>query len=345
MNEIGDTRERARAAAKAVLGLALMGFFLWLAFRRIALGEFWLALKNARLFPVLQFVGIQFAAFLLRAWRWRALLSEDGESLPFVRVFAALCVGYAVNSAVPRGGEIARVLFLRRLTGASATKGLGAVVVERLLDLAALLFLFPPAMLFYREGLSRLIPRLGQAAWGALGITALGLALAWAFGRRPEKTLRLLRAALQKVWPSREAQVARMGENFLRGMGGLFQKRKAAEVSALSVGIWALHILGIWFLFFSFPFGGNFSSGAGAAITVSFVVVVAFVIPSPGGTGTVHYLAGHALIALFAVPAAEALAYATVLHASATLIPLILGGVFAAFMRPVRQNDSSPPGT
>jgi uncharacterized membrane protein YbhN (UPF0104 family) len=99
LSETGGTRERARGAAKAVLGFVLMGFFLWLAFRRISLGEFWLALKNARFFPVLQFVGIQFAAFLLRAWRWRALLSEDGDGLPFVRVFAALCVGYAVNAA------------------------------------------------------------------------------------------------------------------------------------------------------------------------------------------------------------------------------------------------------
>ncbi len=345
MNETGGTRERARGAAKAVIGFALMGFFLWLAFRRISLGEFWLALKNARLFPVLQFAGVQFAAFLLRAWRWRALLSEDGEGLPFIRVFAALSVGYAVNAAVPRGGEIARVFFLRRLTGTSATRGLGTVVVERLLDLAALLILFPPAMWFYREGLSRLIPGLGQAAWAALGITALGLALAWGFGRHPEKTLRLLRAVLQKVWPSREAQAVQMGENFFQGMGGLFQVRKAAEVSALSAGIWTLHILGIWFLFFSFPFGGSFSSGAGAAIAVSFVVVVAYVIPSPGGAGTVHYLAGHTLTALFAVPAAEALAYATVLHASGALIPLVLGGAFAVFMRPVRENDSSLPRT
>lgn len=342
LSETGGVRERTRAAAKLVLGFALMGVFLWLAFRSISPGEFWHALKSARLFPVLQFIGVQFAAFLLRAWRWRALLSDSGGGLPFIRVFAALTVGYAVNTAVPRGGEIVRVFYLRRLTGASVTVGLGSVVVERLLDLVALLLLFPLAMWFYQEELSRLIPGLGQAAWAALGTTALGLALVWGLGRRPEKTLRLLRAVLRRVWPSREARLAQMGENFLQGLGGLFQKRKAAEVYALSAGIWTLHVFGMWLLFFSFPFGGSLPPGAGAAITVAFIVAVAFLIPSPGGAGTVHYLAAQTLAGLFAVPAAEALAYATVLHASAALVPLVLGGVFGALLRPSRGNDPPP---
>src|SRR3954449_11126733 len=76
---------------------------------------------------------------LMRAERWRAVLNAEGIHAPRAETHSLTVVGYMGNNALPaRAGELLRVFLLGNRTGASKRTILGSVIVERLLDAAAL---------------------------------------------------------------------------------------------------------------------------------------------------------------------------------------------------------------
>ncbi|MEE9255985.1 MAG: lysylphosphatidylglycerol synthase transmembrane domain-containing protein [bacterium] len=331
---------KVRTGAKLALGFALAAVFLWLAFRRIPLGEILRTLADIRLLPVLLAIILQFGAHFARAWRWKLILSSSQPGLRRRRTFAALMVGYAVNTFIPRGGELARALFLRKIAGIPLSAGVSSVLGERLLDLAALAAFLPFTLLPYQESLERIFPGLGRAATLAALAAVAGLVLLWLLARRPDRSVDRIRALLGRLLPSWKERGGAMAETFLLGLGGLFRRKNAWGMIALSAVIWLLYILSNWVLFSAISFNSSFSVGFWDAMALTFVVAVAFTLPSPGGTGTTHFFASQMLLGLFPVLPAEALAYATLVHANALVPTLILGGGFAALMRPAKETPA-----
>ena len=76
---------------------------------------------------------------LLRAERSRLLLKPTGNQVSFSASFLSLMVGYLVNLAVPRGGEVSRCYNLYKLEKTPVEISFGTVVVERIIDLLCLM--------------------------------------------------------------------------------------------------------------------------------------------------------------------------------------------------------------
>lgn len=78
---------------------------------------------------------------LLRAMRWRVLVSSLAM-VPLGRVLAYQMVGYLANNVLPaRAGELVRSHYMGDREGVSRVSILGTIVVERILDVVALLLL------------------------------------------------------------------------------------------------------------------------------------------------------------------------------------------------------------
>src|SRR3954453_8920080 len=76
---------------------------------------------------------------LMRGERWRRVLDAEGIHAPRSEAYSLTVVGYMGNNALPaRAGELLRVFLLGNSTKASKRTLLGSVLVERLLDAAAL---------------------------------------------------------------------------------------------------------------------------------------------------------------------------------------------------------------
>src|SRR5207249_7937150 len=77
----------------------------------------------------------------LRARRWQFLLEPLGQTT-FANAFRATTVGFAASGLLPaRAGEVIRPYFLSRYERMSATGAFATVILERLLDLVAVLLL------------------------------------------------------------------------------------------------------------------------------------------------------------------------------------------------------------
>lgn len=330
------------SGAKTVLGLALTAALLWLAFRQIPLGEFARALGEVGLLPLAAAMACQLLAHWLRAWRWKLFLLRTRPGLRRRDAFAALMVGYGVNVAVPRGGEVARAVFLQRAAGVPLAAGLSTVITERLLDLVTLAALFPPLALIYRGRLERVFPGIGTGVLLTALASAGALGAAWWIARKPAWASAFLGARLRRFSPAGAEWAAGAGGHFLEGLGGIFRRETAAGVALLTGGIWLLYALGFWLLFHSFAFARTASPGPGDALGVTLVVAVAYALPSPGGTGTTHFFASQFLTGLLQVDPAEALAYATLAHLLGAIPGILLGGAYALLARGPEPGKNGP---
>ena len=136
MKEGGGARRRLLLAVAGIgLGLGM----LWVTFRITDLADVRAALKGLRWPLVLVAGALYWAGMGLRVLRWHSLLRE---LIPVRRPAVAelLMCGYAMNNLLPaRLGEIFRADMAKRRLGLSRTMVLGSIVVERVLDLAAIL--------------------------------------------------------------------------------------------------------------------------------------------------------------------------------------------------------------
>ncbi|MCX7366081.1 MAG: lysylphosphatidylglycerol synthase transmembrane domain-containing protein, partial [Alphaproteobacteria bacterium] len=119
----------------AIFGLSAGALCLWLAMRGVDWREAGRIFRAADVRPIAAGVALYGAAMLMRAGRWRGILSFRSP-VGLGVTLKALLAGYAVNSILPaRLGELFRADYMARQSGLSRSGVLASIFVERLLDL------------------------------------------------------------------------------------------------------------------------------------------------------------------------------------------------------------------
>ena len=123
-----------RGTGRAVLGIAISVVALALVFRTVDVPAAMDVLRTAQPQWIALLVAFVIGDILLRAVRWRVLLSPVA-AVPFGTMLASLLVGYLANNILPaRLGEVVRSHDLGTRTGLSRPTILGTIVVERVVD-------------------------------------------------------------------------------------------------------------------------------------------------------------------------------------------------------------------
>ena len=131
------------------LGLGL--FFVWLSVKDIHHTQYLQiqdALKRARHWLIIPALGLIFVAHYSRALRWKILMEPLGYYPRNFNVFAAVMIGYLVNTGVPRLGEVVKCSILARYEKVRVDKLIGTIVMERAVDVVCLFLVFLAALLF-----------------------------------------------------------------------------------------------------------------------------------------------------------------------------------------------------
>lgn len=105
---------------------------------------------------------ISILAHVVRAWRWNSMLQPLGHSIRFKNSFAAVMIGYVVNFAIPRGGELSRCGVAAKYENVPFAAALGTVITERIVDILLMLVLFFITLGVQYSELIRLIKELPQ---------------------------------------------------------------------------------------------------------------------------------------------------------------------------------------
>ena len=108
-------------------------------------------LKSASIGFLLAIPILTLISFLLRAERWRILISHT-PPVRYWSSFSALMIGYLLNNILPaRAGDIARVIEIGKTEHISRTKVLATLFTERAFDLLVTLMILAAAMLTYPD--------------------------------------------------------------------------------------------------------------------------------------------------------------------------------------------------
>jgi uncharacterized membrane protein YbhN (UPF0104 family) len=131
------------------LGLGV--FFVWLTVKDIHQAQ-WLqiqdALARARHWLILPALLFLFLSHYSRALRWKLLMEPMGYHPSTFNVFAAVMIGYLVNTGVPRLGEVVKCSILARYEKVRVDRLVGTIVMERAVDVVCLLLVFVLALIF-----------------------------------------------------------------------------------------------------------------------------------------------------------------------------------------------------
>ncbi len=224
-------------AAVALFGLGLGGFFLLLAVRDVDLQQLSRAAANIVAGSVAFALGCYWVAIALRIARWSSLLNQLGTA-QIVQVGETLIIGYAVNNVLPaRLGELFRADYAKRRFGMSRTTVLGSILIERLLDLCVVLF-----CLVLGLGLTDLHGKPDpQAGFEIIALNAallIGIVIL---------AIYFLSSGEFRSFPI-PAAARRLAHDLAVGIAS-FNRKSLLTTIALSLGIWAFEILGLWWMF------------------------------------------------------------------------------------------------
>jgi uncharacterized protein (TIRG00374 family) len=226
-----------------VFSVILAALFLYLALRDLDWQNFFDTLKNAQYAYLPIVVLWSSASFLIRALRLRVLLTSE-KPLPVLNVFWANMAGYLGNNILPvRAGELVRAAYLARKNYISASYALAVGLVERLMDLIALIVLGSLAL----SSIGVISPVFQNALKGVSVLGLIGLVAIFVLPHFEKQIGRLI-----MIFPMlKEAHKIKL-DNFLRkflgGLRSLHGFVRVAQFIGLTALIWLMDAVGAMLL-------------------------------------------------------------------------------------------------
>jgi hypothetical protein len=319
-------KKEVKQVLQFIIFLALGLLLLWVAFRNVRFRELAEGLKSANYLFVLLSVAFSIFAYLSRARRWNLLIHPLGYKPSFMNTFNALMTGYFANLALPRIGEITRCVALGKKEDIPADKLIGTVVVERAVDMMALLIIMT-VMIFtsgdrIRQFLKEtifipvkeqiLIPA-GQT-WLIWSLVLLILAvLLWLVVR--------YRKRLGKI--PLVSEIFKLSKGIITGLKSITRLEKKWEFLFHTVFMWICYIFMTWVVVFAIDNTSHL--GFRDAIFLLVIGGFAMVVPVPAGMGAFHYIISRGLAFVQGVNLEDGALYAILTHESQVIMVIIVG--------------------
>ena len=274
-------------------------------------------------FLALAFVAY-YATFPLRSYRWRFVLSRSAVRVRFRDATEILFLSWFVNCLVPaKLGDVYRAYLLRSSFGASISRTLGTIFIERVADVIVIAGLALAAGFWSFRGRSR--PEIDALflIGFAISISLVVLVI----------VLRLLGAHLSRWLPGR---LAILWDRFHEGSTGALTVRSVPVILSITLLIWLLEGARLYFVIRSLGLP-DVGLGISASVFVALAAALLTAIPlTPAGFGFVE--AGIiAALALYGVVEEPATAVALTDRALTVLTVIVLGGILYAFSGKVRR--------
>jgi len=315
---------------KAVVGIAVSGFFIWWVLRGEDPSEIIAQISRANPWYFLASVFVGTAGYFIRALRWKILLSPLKADTRLRSRFSGISIGFAVNNLIPaRVGELARAFALSRLEPIPVSGAFGSLVVERFLDSIVLvtLFLVPMALPSFpgAEGLlGGTVGILLRTTFGMLAVFLAGLVAILIF---PEPLVRAVERLCRRLPGESGPRVVAALETFLQALKVLRHPVLLTKAVLWSYGFWIWHTFSFWLGFKAFGIDLGFEAAAFTMAVVGFAVAIP---AGPGFFGTFQLGTDLALSGVYGIAEPTALAFSFGYHLGG-FFPITIIGLYYAW--------------
>jgi glycosyltransferase 2 family protein len=295
---------------------SLLAFSLWHV-DLAALGEVLAAADYRFAAPFLMTLGV---FFWLKAWRWASILAPLGH-YSVRQVTPAMMIGFAANNVLPAHlGEIVRSLWFARRYRLRVSAVLVSQVLERILDVVAILVLYllavpwidnPPQAIRY-------------SVWLVAVIAACVAAVIFVMLASPERMLRLWRVLSAGLPTALQSRGEVLLSDVLEALSSVHSPARLLGLCINSVVQWSLMGVCVWMS------AAAMGIDIGPALTIVVLTATVVAVTLPNAPGYVGALQAAFVLALtpFGVSSESAFA-ASVFYLAGNWIPITLvGGLF-----------------
>lgn len=318
---------------KFTIFFALGIFIFWLIYKDQDIERIKSVLKNdVNYFWIVISLLIGLISHISRTVRWGLMIEPLAHKPKFANTFMAVMIGYMMNMALPRMGEISRCGVLSRYEKISFTKLFGTVVAERLLDVISLLLLlllvifsqFGQMLSFIQNNpeIKEKLTRVFTSPYLITGALAFAV-MAWLFRNSFKQT-----SVFKKVLT--------ILQNFKEGFISINSIKRKGWFWFHSVFIWFCYYLMLYAIFFAFDFTRDLNPIAG--LTTFVFASFGMVAPVQGGIGAWHFMAIEAL-SLYGVAFENGVIFAFVAHASSTVMIILVGLISMLILPFINRRD------
>lgn len=280
------SRKTITTIIKYVLGVGLGGLLMWLAIPsdfETQLGYF----KEANYLWVAVGLMAAILSHWLRAVRSRLLIEAAGYKANTWNIFCSIMVGYMVNQALSRVGEVTRATMTAKTERIPLSVSFGTMVTDRIFDVIALgllvlgvfAFELDQVMLIMDKAFSSATPNTipeDEIPWKMIFgiVAAVCLVVTVIFWKRLMRIPLFAKGIkfLLESWTAVKS-VTKMRQPWL--------------FAFLTVGIWVCYILMTYLVFFALDETAGLPFGF--AVTAFTMGGIGMVLPAPGGFGTYHF--------------------------------------------------------
>jgi hypothetical protein len=312
---------RLRTTLVSILAIALLAWFL----RHANLSDVWAQVRKADvrlLMLALVFVAI---TYWMRAWRWQMLLAPLGPTR-FRTAFRTTVIGFAALSILPaRAGDLLRPYLLAKQEGLSAPATFATIVMERVLDLMAVVALLAVFVWGFSDQatLSTALRRSLEISTAIAAAGALALmAIMWVLATHPERIGSLVFSAAGVLPRGVAVRLARVASTFSGGFAVARRPRHLVSAIIWSVPLWLAIAAEAWIVTRAFAIDMSYTG----SFLLQALLVIGVAVPTPGAIGSFHEAYRIGVTTFFGAPDDAAVAAAIVVHA-VSFIPVVLVGI------------------
>ncbi|MDP5106683.1 MAG: flippase-like domain-containing protein [Polaribacter sp.] len=295
---------------KIILPLVLGGFLVWYSLSKISIDVLIGYFKEANYFWI--FLGLFFGilSHLSRAYRWKFMLEPLGYKPKFTNSVLAVLVGYLVNLALPRAGEISRATVMANYEKIPFEKGFGTIVAERIADLIMMLSIVAITLFVQFDFIYNLLTKNFNPTKIiiALVLLIIGFFVFSSFVKKAKSGFLL--------------KIKTFISGLIEGVTSIFKMKNKWAFIFHTVFIWVMYVAMFWATIpaidgLNVPFGG---------ILIGFIAGGFSIAATNGGIG-LYPIAVAGALALFNIPTEPATAFGWIMWTAQTAMIIVFGGL------------------
>lgn len=316
-----------RTIGSLIFGL-LLAFLLFRVFLNVQFEVTFRIVAEANLGLLAAGLVAYYLSFPLRSLRWWYLLRHVGTAVPYRAATEILFLSWFVNCVVPaKLGDLYRAYLLKGNFGASISRTVGTIFLERITDLVVILGLALAAGFWSFRGRQR--PEVD--AIFAAGFVFVGLLLLFLLALRFQGG----RVTGLLPEPARDFYA-----RFHEGSTGALRPRVLLVIGLITASVWALEGVRVYFVIKALDLPG-LNLGISSSVFVALVAALLTAIPlTPAGIGFVQ--AGIVVaLGLYGTPAEAGTAVAVTDFVLSTLSVIVIGGALYAVSPMIRRAHST----
>ncbi len=295
---------------KTILPLLLGGVLVWYLFTVIPPQKLLEYFENANYWWVCLGLFFGILSHISRAYRWKFMLEPIGYQPKFYNSVLAVLVGYFVNLAIPRAGEISRATVMVNYEKIPFEKGFGTIVAERIADLIMMFIIIGITLFFQFDYIIDLVSKNFNPL--KIGIIIIGLIF----------SVIVFSLFVKKAKKGFLLKIKTFILSLVEGVSSILKMKKKWAFIFHTVFIWVMYVAMFWATIpaisgLEVPIGG---------ILVGFIAGGFSIAATNGGVG-LYPLAVASAFELFGVLKEPATAFGSVMWAAQTAMIIIFGGL------------------